>query len=382
MLPAVTGRQRRRDRRLRGAQAGAAPRRDARPPGRGARLEPAAVNVKFTTGEGMGFVGPRRGDRRARDRDAALVVPQDRGRPHRRVAAPLELGRGRVALEVDAHPPSSLLLLGQRRSSASIVSVANSSRTGRPGQGAKSSARMASPSAPLTTGTRPSGGMYSPRRSSSPRPRGGRRARVEELDRRRPADRERRLVERLDGREAVVGGPLEPGVGRDGRVVGGDPLCGARDVGRDLEGGDRGIGACPERSAAGRIAHRQRERQAAVGQRDRGQPVAQLRRARAGGGRDVREHLEGVAGAAGLALGGAQVGLEAPAVAAVGVAVAVDGGRARRPGRLPRASNSKRRRSSMRAWLAMNDEAAERFASMPGSVCHGPAAVLNLSAES
>ena len=34
-----------------------------------------AVNVKFTTSEGMGFVGPRRGHRRAGDRDAGRLAP-------------------------------------------------------------------------------------------------------------------------------------------------------------------------------------------------------------------------------------------------------------------------------------------------------------------
>ena len=182
---------------------------------------------------------------------------------------------------------------------------------------------------------------------------------VEELQRRREGDGEGLLADRLDGREAVIACPRQPGMRGDGGVVGRDPVGDARDVGGDLQGRLLRVGRRPEGRAAGRVGHRQREREPAVGQRHRVEPLAQLERPRGCGGRDVLEHLERVQRPGGLALGGSQVGLQAPAVAAVGVAVGLHGGQGRARS-ASSTSSSKRRRSSRRAWLAMNPAAAGR----------------------
>jgi hypothetical protein len=83
------------------------------------------------------------------------------------------------------------------------------------------------------------------------------------------------------------------------------------------------VGLGPERGGGGGIGHRQAERHAAVGQRHRAQPVAQLAGAGVDGRGHVLEHLEGVERTTRLALGGPEVRLQAPAVAAVGIAVAL-----------------------------------------------------------
>ena len=93
----------------------------------------------------------------------------------------------------------------------------------------------------------------------------------------------------------------------------------------DLQGRRRRVGPGPERRAGRRVGHGQREGQPAVGQRDRRQPVRQLDRPVRRRGAHVGEHLERVQRPARLARARAQVGLQPPAVAAVGIAVPVDG---------------------------------------------------------
>ncbi len=104
--------------------------------------------------------------------------------------------------------------------------------------------------------------------------------------------------------------------GRD-RGAGGDHA-------RDLQRGGRRVGARPPGPGAGGDRHRQRHREAAVLEAHRVEPVAERRRLRRAAG--LREHLERVQRRGGLALRRAQVALQAPAVAAVGVAVAVERG--------------------------------------------------------
>ncbi|GAA2674864.1 hypothetical protein GCM10010400_41460 [Streptomyces aculeolatus] len=130
----------------------------------------------------------------------------------------------------------------------------------------------------------------------------------------------------FDGVEAVAGGAFEPGVGGDGGVVCGEAQGGAGGERGALQGGGLRVGLCPERCAAGGVGDGEREREASVGEGGLQQPVAEACCVRGGGGGGVDECFEGVQCAAGLALRCAQVGFQAPAVAAVGVAVAVDGG--------------------------------------------------------
>jgi hypothetical protein len=115
---------------------------------------------------------------------------------------------------------------------------------------------------------------------------------------------------------------------------------------------------------------RQGERKAAVGQRDRSEPVAQLHRPRCRLGPDLGQHLERVQCRARLALVGAEVRLEASAVAAVPVPVGVDRSKRAVAVTVTRIS-SKRRRSSWRACMAMNEAAAARSIRM-GSFHHAP----------
>jgi hypothetical protein len=113
---------------------------------------------------------------------------------------------------------------------------------------------------------------------------------------------------------------------RQRRDPGGRAVRRPRHDGRDLQGRRRRVGSRPERRAGRRIMNRQREGQPAVGQRDGHQPVPQLDRPVRGRGAHVGEHLEGVERPARLAGARAQVGLQPPAVTAVGIAVPVDGG--------------------------------------------------------
>jgi hypothetical protein len=110
-------------------------------------------------------------------------------------------------------------------------------------------------------------------------------------------------------------------VGGDGGVVARDAVCGPADGARDVERRARLVGARPPRRRARRVGALERERQPAVRERRRVEPVAQRRRERARRRRDLGEELEGVQRAGGLAGGAAEVGLERPAEAAVGVPV-------------------------------------------------------------
>ena len=212
--PSTAGRaQRGRDGDLRGAEA------RPRTATRCARGWPAALGLEPRGGERE--VHHRRGhglrraaarasrrwrSRRSPDRPqaeacaAVLVALQDRHGANRRVAAPLERGRRRVALEVDA-PAAVVLLRGrQPRSSASIVSGLNSSRTGRPGRGRSRARASSRPRLRRVTGTRPSAGMCRPRRSSSAAASGRTSCTASRnCDRGGQRDREGRGLERVDG---------------------------------------------------------------------------------------------------------------------------------------------------------------------------------------
>jgi len=83
--------------------------------------------------------------------------------------------------------------------------------------------------------------------------------------------------------------------------------------------------ALSTRARARDQARRQGEGQPAVGKGDRIEPVAERGGLWRGGRGDLLEHLEGMMGGTGLALGGVEVGLESPAIAALGVAIAVEG---------------------------------------------------------
>ena len=128
-----------------------------------------------------------------------------------------------------------------------------------------------------------------------------------------------------DRRQAERSGPGEPRMPGHSRVGGRHTMGRLPDHGRDLQGRRRRVRPGPERGARGRIGHRQREGQPAVRQRHRRQPVAQLDRPGGDHGRDVGEHLEGMQRATRLAGPRPEIRLEAPAVAAVRIAVAVDG---------------------------------------------------------
>ena len=132
-----------------------------------------------------------------------------------------------------------------------------------------------------------------------------------------------------DGVETVAGGAVEPRVLGDRLVVGGDAVRHRRDHRGDLQRGRMRVGARPERRAARRVRDGQRERQAAVRQRHRRQPVAERGGLRRGDGAEFREHLEGVQRGPGLARPRPQVGFQPVTVAAVGVAVGVQGGEQR-----------------------------------------------------
>jgi hypothetical protein len=153
---------------------------------------------------------------------------------------------------------------------------------------------------------------------------------IEQLQREGELERVRRVVHRLDGGEAEPRGLGQPRVSGDGHVVGGDAVGGRCHHGGDLQRRHRRIGLRPPPCRTGGFRERKRERQSAVGQADRRQPVAQVDGSRRRDRGDVREHLEGVQRGARLALGGAQIGLESPAIAAVGIAVAVERGQGRR----------------------------------------------------
>ena len=87
--------------------------------------------------------------------------------------------------------------------------------------------------------------------------------------------------------------------------------------------------ACPDGRASPPLTagcRAPREGQAPIGLRDRLQPVAQRVCLRGSFRCDVLEYLEGVPRSRGLAFRRAQVGFQAPAAAAVGVTVAVQGG--------------------------------------------------------
>ncbi len=114
-------------------------------------------------------------------------------------------------------------------------------------------------------------------------------------------------------------------VGNSG-VVAGHSMGVGRDLGGGLQRRRGGVGAEPPRCATRPVRHGQREGQAAVGKRRGVEPVAQLDRSRRRCRCHLGEDLEGVHRPRRLTLGGAEVRLEAPAVAAVSVAVAVEGG--------------------------------------------------------
>jgi hypothetical protein len=128
-------------------------------------------------------------------------------------------------------------------------------------------------------------------------------------------------LERIDRGEAATRRLGEPAMARDSRVVRGNPMGVRRDDRGDLERESLRVGVGPERGATARVLDRERERQPAVRERDRVQPVAQLDGLRCDDGADVGEHLEGVQRCGRLAFRGAQVGLEAVPVAAVGISV-------------------------------------------------------------
>jgi hypothetical protein len=119
------------------------------------------------------------------------------------------------------------------------------------------------------------------------------------------------LLDRRDLRAAVLGGVVHP------RVV---DVLEARD---DLGGGDqRALGLDPPpRRARVRLEARERERDPAVGVGDRLQVVADRGIDRV----ELLEHLERLPDVRRLARGAAAVGLERVAVAAVGVAIGVEG---------------------------------------------------------
>ena len=114
-------------------------------------------------------------------------------------------------------------------------------------------------------------------------------------------------------------------MGGDRLVVARDAMGGSRDDGRDLQRGPRRIGARPERRA-GPVTRSGRANgtppSGRVAPASQSHSARAARRARRGG---VGERLERVERAAGLALGRAQVGLEAVAVPAVVVGVGLDG---------------------------------------------------------
>ena len=123
--------------------------------------------------------------------------------------------------------------------------------------------------------------------------------------------------------QAVAGGVRQPRVSGDCRVVASGAMGEGGDGARDLQGRGRGVRVRPHRRRPGGVVDRQYERQPAVGAFDRPQPVAQLggvgRRRRC----DLLEHLEGVQCPRRVAAGRPEVGLQGPAVTAVGVAVRV-----------------------------------------------------------
>ena len=97
-----------------------------------------------------------------------------------------------------------------------------------------------------------------------------------------------------------------------------------------MERGHHQVGVRPERRAARRLGNRRRRtegrrRAARPMPASRGIDVAHRIRRRC----NVREHLEGVPAAARLALRRTQVGLRAPAVAAVGVTIGLQRGQSR-----------------------------------------------------
>ena len=211
---------------------------------------------------------------------------------------------------------------------------------GRPGSGAKSSGRMNSSSAPPATCSSPSAGTCGrsavDAASAAPGVVGGRG--VEQLHGEREHHRVRlraQVAARRRGSTSVA--RASHGCSATAASTGGHPVRGRRDHRGDLQRGLARVRRRPERRAGGRVGHRQGERQPAVGQRS---PTPASRTARAArGGRDRRqvgEHLERVQRAAGLAGARAQVGLQAPAVAAVG------GCGSRRPRRAPRPGRRRR----------------------------------------
>jgi hypothetical protein len=148
---------------------------------------------------------------------------------------------------------------------------------------------------------------------------------VEEVDREGDDIRERSSVDRRDGVQAVAGGTFQPWVCGDGWVAGCDAVRSGRDHRGDLQRRHGRVGSRPPWSRSRGHAEGQRHRQAAVGQRHRVQPLAQGHGLGRGRRRDVLESLEGVQRRARLALRRAQIGLQAPAVAAVVVAITVQG---------------------------------------------------------
>ena len=146
--------------------------------------------------------------------------------------------------------------------------------------------------------------------------------RVEQPQRELQLVRAARLVLRADRGQAVRGRPLQPGV--PGAAAGTRCACSHTAA---VMWSEEAAGSAPRHgpreAGGGRV--REREREPAVGQRDRVQPVAQRPRA-VSSPPPLGERLERVQRAGGLAAGHAQVGLEPPAEAAVGVAVRVERG--------------------------------------------------------
>ena len=190
----------------------------------------------------------------------------------RPVPAPLQRRRGGVAVEVH-HPPAVGLL--RRRPAAPArprpPPAANSVRAGPPGNGAKSSGRMNSSSAPPVDVQQPVGRDLRPQAVEQRRPPPG--AGAAAASRNWTANASSIACGRARGRATAVrqyavarashGCPATAG------SAAADPVRRRRDHGGDLQGRRRRVRPGPERRAGGRVGHRQREGQPAVGQRDR-----------------------------------------------------------------------------------------------------------------
>ena len=204
-------------------------------------------------------------------------VPAGRGEDghglDRRVAAPLQLGGGRVAGEVD-RPSAVVLLPAARRRSSAATTPGREERAG----GAVRVAARSRADASTSSSSPPSTCTTPVRRDVLAQPASGRlgvAGGVRAAAARRPV-RSRAL--------RLPRGWRRGSSGWRGRATGARrPPCRAaatrcaigRDHRGDLQRGRMRVGARPERRAARRVRDGQRERQPAVRQRHRRQPVAE-----------------------------------------------------------------------------------------------------------